>query len=619
MRSRHFLALPVLLAGLMAPASAAAWTVTVHVHGAGKVEEVPNRFGEEKHQLDCSVPPGGKAEWTVTDCVGGSTSGLWNNGNIVKLRASVPPDSTARGWRTSHYVDGNAANQINCDPQSTTGPHSGTDCEFQIFANLYIDLYFDDIHGPTDTGVTGGPSSATNLTAPTFNFDAPSDPDATFECQLDRPSGPGTFAPCGGPADKSEQYSLTADGPYTFHVKSSDPSGNAGSDTTNDSRSFTLDTTPPAAPSITSAPAPESNDTSPTFAFGSESGASFQCALDSDAYSACSSPHTYPGPLADGAHTFKVRAFDSLGNGPGAVTTHRWTVDTVAPDTTLLSGPAAGSSSNTSSATFTFSSPDSGATFQCRIDAEAFAPCTSPHSRTGLANGDRTLEVRAVDAAGNADPSPASRTWTVNLRDADRDGHNSPQDCDDGNAAIHPGAVEVMEDGIDQDCDSVDAVNLDRDGDGHARPSDCDDTKASVHPGARDTPGNKVDEDCSGSAAPFPRLASSVRSFFAFPPLRFTTLTIVSAVKGSRIELRCRGGGCFKRKVITVRKSRSALSVLRYVRGARLRRGTVVYIRITQSGHIGFLRRVTSRGSRRTPRIEDFCLTAGKNRAKKSC
>jgi hypothetical protein len=314
MRIRRLLALPIILAALVAPSSAAAYTVTVNVHGAGKVEEVPNRFGEEKHQLDCSVSPNGKGENTVTQCVGGTASGLWNSGNIVKLLASVPENSVAyeRGWRTSRYVDGTAANQINCDPQGTTGNHFSTECEFQIFANLYVDLYFDDTHGPTDTTVTGGPTGTTNDTTPTFSFNAASDPDATFECRLDTPSGPGTFSACGGPADKSQDYNVSTNGAYTFHVLSRDPSGIAGADTATDTRSFTLDTAPPAAPTITGTPDDPTNDTSPTWSFTSEAGATFQCALDSVTYSSCTSPHTVPGPLSDGPHTFRVRALDSL-------------------------------------------------------------------------------------------------------------------------------------------------------------------------------------------------------------------------------------------------------------------------------------------------------------------
>ena len=74
-----------------------------------------------------------------------------------------------------------------------------------------------------------------------------------------------------------------------------------------------------------------------------------------------------------------------------------------APDTALSgTGP-----------TFTFSSPEPGVTFQCRLDPAAFAPCTSPMTYSGLAPGAYTFVVRAVDATGNVDPTPASQAFTV--------------------------------------------------------------------------------------------------------------------------------------------------------------------------------------------------------------
>ena len=42
------------------------------------------------------------------------------------------------------------------------------------------------------------------------------------------------------------------------------------------------------------------------------------------------------------------------------------------------------------------------------------APCASPWPLSGLAAGPHTFEVTAIDAGGNADPSPATHTWTVN-------------------------------------------------------------------------------------------------------------------------------------------------------------------------------------------------------------
>src|SRR4029079_13374587 len=68
---------------------------------------------------------------------------------------------------------------------------------------------------------------------------------------------------------------------------------------------------------------------------------------------------------------------------------------------------------NTGRPTFTFSSNESGATFQCRIDSAAFASCTSPLQTAPLSDGSHTLEVRAIDAAGNVDATPDARTFRV--------------------------------------------------------------------------------------------------------------------------------------------------------------------------------------------------------------
>ena len=86
-------------------------------------------------------------------------------------------------------------------------------------------------------------------------------------------------------------------------------------------------------------------------------------------------------------------------------------VDTTPPDTTITSGPSGTTSSTTAS--FEFSSSEGGSTFECQLDQGAFAGCTSPKSYSGLAPGSHTFSVRATDAAGNVDPTPATSTWTI--------------------------------------------------------------------------------------------------------------------------------------------------------------------------------------------------------------
>jgi CSLREA domain-containing protein len=154
-----------------------------------------------------------------------------------------------------------------------------------------------------------------------------------------------------------------------------------------------------------------SRDASFTFS-SSEPGSTFECSLDGAAFAACSSPKAY-STLALGQHEFRIRATDTWGNTDGSPASWTWTVeaDTTAPETTIDGGPT-GSSSSTS-ATFTFSSSESGSTFQCSLDGAAFGSCTSPRQYTGLGVGSHEFRVRATDDAGNTDESPAVRTWTV--------------------------------------------------------------------------------------------------------------------------------------------------------------------------------------------------------------
>src|SRR3954453_704806 len=99
--------------------------------------------------------------------------------------------------------------------------------------------------------------------------------------------------------------------------------------------------------------------------------AAYQCQVDAGAFAACSSPAPY-GPLADGPHTFSVRAAaDLAGNAGTTPATSGWTIDTVPPDPSITAQPAV--LSNTASASFSFSATQAGSTFECNLDAAGFA------------------------------------------------------------------------------------------------------------------------------------------------------------------------------------------------------------------------------------------------------
>jgi hypothetical protein len=60
-----------------------------------------------------------------------------------------------------------------------------------------------------------------------------------------------------------------------------------------------------------------------------------------------------------------------------------------------------------------FQGSEAGVTFECNLDGGGFSPCTSPWMPTYLALGPHRLEVRALDALGNPDPTPALTEFTV--------------------------------------------------------------------------------------------------------------------------------------------------------------------------------------------------------------
>lgn len=250
-----------------------------------------------------------------------------------------------------------------------------------------------------DTSITGGPTGTVNATTASFTFTS-TEPGSMLACQLDG----GALVACTSP----KEYTGLSDGSHTFQVQATDAAGNV--DMTPASRSWAIDATPPDT-TITGGPSGSVSSTTATFTFtATEAGSTLACQMDGGGFVACASPKVYTG-LSEGSHTFQVRATDSLGNTDASPASRTWTVDTTAPQTTITAGPFG--TVNTTTATFTFTSSEAGSTFACQMDGGGFSACTSPKTYLGLAAGTHTFEVRATDAAGNTDLSPASRTWTI--------------------------------------------------------------------------------------------------------------------------------------------------------------------------------------------------------------
>jgi hypothetical protein len=266
-----------------------------------------------------------------------------------------------------------------------------------------------------DTAISSGPAGNTTATSASFAFTA-TESGSSFQCKLDS----GSWASCTSP----KGYSSLAVGAHTFSVRATDGSGNT--DASPATRSWTVEAPAPPPPpdttapetTISSGPSGSTTATSASFDFAStESGSTFQCKLDSGAWTNCIGPKAYSS-LALGAHTFSVKATDSSGNTDSSPATRSWTVeapvpppDTTAPDTTISSGPSGNTTAT--SASFAFTATESGSSFQCKLDSGTWAGCTSPKGYSSLAVGAHTFSVKATDGAGNTDASPATRGWTV--------------------------------------------------------------------------------------------------------------------------------------------------------------------------------------------------------------
>ncbi len=185
---------------------------------------------------------------------------------------------------------------------------------------------------PPQPRVTGGPADPTNQTAATLTYtDSVS---ATFLCSLDG----GAYGACGSGTSGTKSYAgPLADGQHTFRVAAT----RSGAMTSDPALwRWTVDTTPPPAPTFKKTPSNPTDDTTASFQWkDDESGVAFQCRLDGGSYVSCGTKTTY-GNLAQGAHTFCVRAIDRAGNA--ATACFSWQIGQSALNFTMAGSPLPG-------------------------------------------------------------------------------------------------------------------------------------------------------------------------------------------------------------------------------------------------------------------------------------
>ena len=247
-----------------------------------------------------------------------------------------------------------------------------------------------------------------------------------FECRLEPLEA--DFANC---STQPKVYSNLADGDYEFLVRAIDTAGNV--QVTPTAFPWTVDNSledkVPPETTITSKPPDPSSSPVASFTYGSnEPGSSFQCKLDAGSFGSCPSTGISYSGLADGAHSFQVRAIDPSGNadpspagysfsvvlGAGASAETSASPPPPAPKPSKPSTTIAKASATTRdrTPTFRFGSSQSGAKFQCKVDGAAFVTCRSPFTTKKLGFGKHVLQVRAV-VGRIADPTPAKLSFKV--------------------------------------------------------------------------------------------------------------------------------------------------------------------------------------------------------------
>lgn len=162
-------------------------------------------------------------------------------------------------------------------------------------------------------------ASVSNHTAKTFTFSGPAPDTVGFECALNDAA----FQACSSPLT----YDDLQEGSYTFHLRAYDAAGNISGQTL--SYDWTVDLTGPETffTRITPQDSP-SDSRSFVFEFASDEGlTAFECSPNGAAFSPCTSPFALNN-LADGSHSFQVRAMDPAGNIDSSPVVYDWAVDT---------------------------------------------------------------------------------------------------------------------------------------------------------------------------------------------------------------------------------------------------------------------------------------------------
>jgi hypothetical protein len=282
-----------------------------------------------------------------------------------------------------------------------------------------------DTTAPTAT-IDTHPSNPSGGTSPSFTFHA-SEAGSKFECSLAKEAAPDVFSTC----TSAKTYpTIEEDGIYTFKVRATDKALNKGEEAEFEWEVDTslIDKTAPET-TVLSKPSDPSESSTASFTYeANEPASTFECKLDAASFASCPATGISYTGLANGPHSFQVRAKDPSGNTDATPAGYSFSVAVLGPpalppsppppppppasppETTITAKPPAKTHDRTPAVRF--NSGAAGARFECSVDSGLFKACRSPFTAPRLAPGRHRIRVRAI-AGGLTDASPASASFKV--------------------------------------------------------------------------------------------------------------------------------------------------------------------------------------------------------------
>jgi len=399
-----------------------AWAGTTASFGPSHSLELEATFGAQQFQ-HAGFSDTFDTSWAMFS-TNNTTNQLYARTNAGGTSIDTPLPGTLVGvphryrvdWNASsveYYVDGALVATHNL---AVSTPMRAIASDFNAGgATLTIDwLHMSPYASPaTFTSRVLDAGSAVDWDALTWNADTPAGTGVAISVRTGDTAVPdgswSAFAPVAASGDDVAGHSRYVQ--YRAVLTTSDP---AATPVLRDVRITYGDHTAPVT-TIDSGPSGTIGTTTAQFAFSaSEPGSTFACRFDSSSagdWQPCISPKTY-NALADGAHTFEVRATDDAGNTDATPATRTFTVATTG-DTT---GPV-----------ITLNRPYDGARYSAFADPkpDLTAAFSCSDGGSGVAPGGCTAKVGTVDVAdGGAFPRPnpgasasVARTFTVTATD----------------------------------------------------------------------------------------------------------------------------------------------------------------------------------------------------------